>query len=174
MNGNEFEDIIEGLRRNSLLHQYTYLLNGYIGSEMVLKNVVNTCKEMKSFNSSFQFYCDPVLGDREVGFYVPESLVSVYGEEALPVADAVFPNQFELEKLCGNSQPFESVAQVLEAIDLLHAKGPSIVIVTSVDSCLSLEDIGMTNDPMKIYMLGSLLRNEERLKYVWQIYSLST
>jgi pyridoxine kinase len=51
-------------------------------------------------------------------------------DKALAVADIVTPNQFELEQLVG--QGGGTMSDALGAIDKLHAKGPRIVLVTSL------------------------------------------
>jgi pyridoxine kinase len=72
---------------------------------------------------------DPVLGDNEK-LYVPEELVPLYKEQLCKVADIITPNGFEAEIL-GGLKPLRST--VLELFDRLHALGPSIVIITSVE-----------------------------------------
>src|ERR1700730_9667976 len=52
------------------------------------------------------------------------------GERALPAADVLTPNQFELEHLSGTSAT--TLAALLQAIDALAARGPRAVLVTSV------------------------------------------
>lgn len=44
----------------------------------------------------FVLVCDPVLGDNGK-LYVPESLIPIYRDVIIPLADVVTPNQFELE-----------------------------------------------------------------------------
>jgi pyridoxine kinase len=50
---------------------------------------------------------------------------------ALPAADIVTPNHFELQLLSGRQA--QSLGEVRAAIDAVHALGPRIVMVTSVD-----------------------------------------
>ena len=46
------------------------------------------------------YVCDPVMGDvAPVGWYVPESLLPIYKEEIIPLADICIPNEFELALL---------------------------------------------------------------------------
>ena len=46
------------------------------------------------------YVCDPVMGDVDpVGWYVPKSLLPIYKEEIVPLADICIPNEFELALL---------------------------------------------------------------------------
>ncbi|KAG6493700.1 hypothetical protein ZIOFF_048694 [Zingiber officinale] len=74
--------------------------------------------------------CDPVMGD-EGKLYVPRNLVSVYREKVVPVASMLTPNQFEVELLTGVSITSESDGR--EACNILHAAGPSKVVITSLN-----------------------------------------
>jgi pyridoxine kinase len=53
-------------------------------------------------------------------------------ERAVPAADAVTPNHFELDRLTGRDT--YSLAAILAAVDDLHDRGPRAVLVTSVRS----------------------------------------
>ncbi|XP_024031889.1 pyridoxal kinase isoform X3 [Morus notabilis] len=83
--------------------------------------------------------CDPVMGD-EGKLYVPLDLVSVYREKVVPVASMLTPNQFEAELLTGNRIDSESKGR--EACNILHAAGPSKVVITSINIDGSLLLIG--------------------------------
>ncbi len=51
-------------------------------------------------------------------------------ERAVPAADVVTPNQFELEQLAGRATA--TLADVLAAVDAVHRAGPRTVLVTSL------------------------------------------
>ncbi|OMO55567.1 Pyridoxal phosphate (active vitamin B6) biosynthesis, pyridoxal kinase [Corchorus capsularis] len=74
--------------------------------------------------------CDPVLGD-EGKLYVPEDLVSVYREKVVPVASMLTPNQFEAELLTEIRIGSETDGR--KACKILHAAGPSKVVITSIN-----------------------------------------
>ncbi|XP_021657302.2 pyridoxal kinase isoform X2 [Hevea brasiliensis] len=74
--------------------------------------------------------CDPVMGD-EGKLYVPPELVAVYREKVVPVASMLTPNQFEAENLTGLRIVTEKDG--LEACNILHAAGPSKVVITSIN-----------------------------------------
>ncbi|EXC33819.1 Pyridoxal kinase [Morus notabilis] len=79
------------------------------------------------------------MGD-EGKLYVPLDLVSVYREKVVPVASMLTPNQFEAELLTGNRIDSESKGR--EACNILHAAGPSKVVITSINIDGSLLLIG--------------------------------
>lgn len=70
------------------------------------------------------------MGD-EGKLYVPPELVAVYREKVVPVASMLTPNQFEAEQLTGSRIVSEQDGR--EACNILHAAGPSKVVVTSMN-----------------------------------------
>ncbi|KAK6798232.1 hypothetical protein RDI58_005934 [Solanum bulbocastanum] len=158
LNGEQLWELIEGLEANGLLY-YTHLLTGsdtrtynvnklsylavkkmssappstassYIGSVSFLNTVLKVVDKLRSVNPKLKFVCDPVLGD-EGKLYVPPELVMVYREKVVPVASVLTPNQFEAEQLTGSSITSEKDGQ--EACNILHAAGPSKVVITSIN-----------------------------------------
>lgn len=139
LNGQQLWDLIEGLAGNDLLF-YTHLLTGYIGSVSFLDAVLQVVDKLRSINPGLIYVCDPVMGDGGK-LYVHMDLVSVYREKVVPVASMLTPNQFEAELLTG--MRIISEEDGLEACNLLHAAGPSKVVITS----LQIED--------KLLLIGS-------------------
>uniref|UniRef100_A0A0A9W6A3 Pyridoxal kinase n=1 Tax=Lygus hesperus TaxID=30085 RepID=A0A0A9W6A3_LYGHE len=115
---NDLEVLFNSLRKNNLLH-YSHLLTGYIGSPSFLQKVASAVKELKSINPKLRYVCDPVMGD-DGKMYVPESLLPIYKETILPLADVITPNQYELELLSGRS--ITSVDDAWSAIESFHSK----------------------------------------------------
>ncbi|XP_077253754.1 pyridoxal kinase-like [Tasmannia lanceolata] len=128
LDGQQLWDIIEGLETNNLLY-YTHLLTGYIGSVSFLNTVLQVVDKLRSVNPGLTYVCDPVLGD-EGKLYVPPDLISVYRQKVVPVASMLTPNQFEVEQLTGFR--ITSERDGLEACNVLHAAGPSKVVISSV------------------------------------------
>ncbi|XP_068642946.1 pyridoxal kinase [Aristolochia californica] len=127
LDGQQLWELIEGLGANDLLY-YTHLLTGYIGSVSFLNTILQVAEKLRSINPGLIYVCDPVLGD-EGKLYVPPELVSVYREKVVPVASMLTPNQFEAEQLTGFRITTERDG--LEACNVLHAAGPSKVVITS-------------------------------------------
>ena len=120
--------ILQGLKRNLLLHDVGHLLTGYIGSESFLRAVLNVLTDIRQHHPC-RFVCDPVLGDGGT-FYVPRELVQVYKDHVIPHANVVTPNQFEVEQLTGVI--VETIEDAKRACRILHAMGPSLVVITSI------------------------------------------
>ena len=57
--------------------------------------------------------CDPVLGDVDTGIYVKPGIDAFFRERAIPAADLVTPNHFELEHLTGRK--VSTMAEALAA-----------------------------------------------------------
>ncbi|KAJ4823629.1 hypothetical protein Tsubulata_032164 [Turnera subulata] len=129
LNGQQLWDLIEGLEANDLLY-YTHLLTGYIGSVSFLDSILEVVKKLRSINPKLTYVCDPVLGD-EGKLYVPPELVAVYREKVIPVATMLTPNQFEAEQLTGLRIVSERDGR--EACNIIHAAGPSKVVLTSIN-----------------------------------------
>ncbi|KAK6255798.1 hypothetical protein SCA6_017103 [Theobroma cacao] len=129
LNGQQLWDLIEGLEANDLLY-YTHLLTGYIGSVSFLNKVLEVVHQLRCVNPNLTYVCDPVMGD-EGKLYVPEDLVSVYREKVVPVASMLTPNQFEAELL--TKLRIGSETDGREACNILHATGPSKVVITSIN-----------------------------------------
>ncbi|KAH0983555.1 hypothetical protein GBA52_010732 [Prunus armeniaca] len=129
LNGQQLWELIEGLQENDLLY-YTHLLTGYIGSVSFLSTVLEVVNKLRSVNPKLKYVCDPVMGD-EGKLYVPPELVSVYREKVVPVASMLTPNQFEAELL--TNLRIESEKDGREACNILHAAGPPMVVLTSIN-----------------------------------------
>ena len=74
--------------------------------------------------------CDPVQGD-DGRLYCKPEMPAAYRDIILPLATVLIPNQYEAELLSGMSIHSESDA--LAACRFLHSKGPSTVIISSLD-----------------------------------------
>lgn len=75
-----------------------------------------------------KYICDPVMGD-DGQMYVAEDLMPFYRDHMVKLADVLVPNQFEAELLTGIEIHSESDAW--EAMQILHNKGPSLVVISS-------------------------------------------
>ncbi|CAG7830950.1 unnamed protein product [Allacma fusca] len=129
LNDVDLDDLFQGLKMNNLT-VYDSLLTGYVGSESFLRKICQVVKDIKFNNPNCVYLCDPVLGD-DGHFYVPPSLVPIYVNEVLPLADIITPNTFEIQNLSGMTVRTES--DVLEATQILHDKGVATVVLSSLD-----------------------------------------
>ncbi|MDR0322968.1 MAG: pyridoxal kinase PdxY [Treponema sp.] len=122
-------ELVTGLEERGILNRCEAVLSGYLGDAATGRAVIEAVKKVKKENPLSLYCCDPVMGDVGRGFYVKPDIPQLFKNEMLPVADIVCPNQFELETLTGiNTQTTE---KAIEAINILHESGPSVVLVTS-------------------------------------------
>ncbi|MET0531432.1 MAG: pyridoxal kinase, partial [Microvirga sp.] len=85
---------------------------------------------VKAANPAARWCCDPVLGDVGRGVFVRPGVPEFMREQAVPAADIVTPNQFELEYLSGLAT--DTLAGVKGAVAAVHRLGPKVVLVTSI------------------------------------------
>jgi pyridoxine kinase len=123
--------VVEGIDERGVLGECDGVLSGYLPSTDVGEAVVETVGRVKSANPAARYCCDPVIGDAARGIFVRRGVPEFIRDRALPTADVITPNQFELEFLAGSKTA--TLAEALAAIDTLHALGPRIVLVTSLE-----------------------------------------
>eukprot|EP00948_MAST-09A_sp_MAST-9A-sp1_P000978 g978.t1 len=109
-----------------------YILTGYIGDGSFLSTLDNILRDLKNNAEKgvgkIRYVCDPVMGD-EGKLYVPASVVEKI-QLVINHAWILAPNQFELEILTGVK--IISLDDAKKACNLLHQRGVSIIVVTSL------------------------------------------
>ncbi len=126
----EVEDLIAGLGERGVFPACRAVLSGYLGSVATGRVVREAVARVKAANPDAIYCCDPVIGDRDEGLYVPQSLAAFFASHLVPAADVVVPNAFELAYLTGHA--VDSVEAARAAAEALIAKGPRIVVATSL------------------------------------------
>ena len=106
------------------------VLSGYVGSAATGGAVARAVAATRAANKRALYCCDPVMGDVGRGLFVAADIPDFFLREAVPAADIVTPNQFELDLLSGVITA--SDAELKRAIARLHALGPGVILVTSV------------------------------------------
>lgn len=141
-------DIMEGLSLSGFLNKqkdqrpyYTHALSGYLGSENTVKAVHVAIEKLKASNADICYLCDPVMGDHGK-IYVSESVIPVYRDQLIPLADIITPNQFEAELLTGIS--ITSRQLVRTAIEKIHEMNVEKVVITSLECLPGTPDDCMT------------------------------
>ncbi|HEY6579712.1 MAG TPA: pyridoxal kinase, partial [Rubrobacter sp.] len=76
------------------------------------------------------YCCDPVMGDAGRGFFVRPGIPELIKGVAMPAADVITPNQFELEFLTG--MEVRDLDGALVAADEARRIGPKTVLTTSL------------------------------------------
>ncbi|MDR0568259.1 MAG: pyridoxal kinase PdxY [Spirochaetaceae bacterium] len=123
------EDLVLGLEERDVLGDCEAVLSGYMGAPEAGKAVIRAVRKAKARNPNALYCCDPVMGDLGRGFYVKPGIPEFFKQDAIPLADIVTPNQFELEALTGMDA--SSLDAVRKAADAIHSKGPKIILITS-------------------------------------------
>jgi len=122
-------ELIKGLEERGALKNCGAVLSGYLGSGETGRTISDAVKKAREYSPYALYCCDPVMGDEGRGFYVKKEIPDIIKNELLPLADIVCPNQFELNALTGVN--IKNVSDALEAVNILHKAGPSVVLVTS-------------------------------------------
>lgn len=124
-------DVLDGMEARGALAKMEALLSGYLGDEHTGAVVLEALQRIKRYRSNALYCCDPVMGDVGRGFFVKPGLPEWMRDHALPHADIVTPNQFELSFLAGGT--IRSTADALRATRAVRERGPKLVLVTSLD-----------------------------------------
>ncbi|HZP99161.1 MAG TPA: pyridoxal kinase PdxY [Reyranella sp.] len=122
-------DIVHGIEALGLFPKCDALLTGYVGDAALADVVMDAAKKVRAANHRAVWCCDPVLGDVDTGVYVKAGIDGFFRERAIPAADLVTPNHFELELLTGRR--IGTMQEALAAARLL-LNGPRLVLVTSL------------------------------------------
>jgi len=101
-----------------------------MGSAALGQVIVETVRRVREAKPQAIYCCDPVMGDVGRGFFVNEGIRDFMRAEAVPAADIITPNQFELEFLTG--QEVHSLEDALAAAKAVRALGPKLVLLTSL------------------------------------------
>jgi pyridoxine kinase len=127
-------ELVDGIEARGVLADFAAVLSGYMGGAGTVEQVVNTVCRVRERNPSAIYCCDPVMGDVGRGVFVRPEIPEVMASLAVPAADILTPNQFELELLTGRAMT--TLEDAMRAARALRAKmnpnGPRIVIVTSL------------------------------------------
>jgi len=122
-------ELVTGIEERGVLKRAEAVLSGYLGDAAVAQAIEDAVKKVRAENPKAIYCCDPVMGDVGRGFYVKPDIPGIFKQKLVPLADIICPNQFELEAL--TELDTSSLDNAVKAINILHEKGPSIVLVTS-------------------------------------------
>ena len=130
LSAEDIADVILGIEERGVLGQCDAVLSGYQGAEEVGAVILDAVAKVKSHNPAAIYCCDPVMGDVGRGMFVRPGIPEFMRDSVVPAADVVTPNHFELDFLSGTTTG--TLAELLDAADVLRSRGPSVVLVTSV------------------------------------------
>jgi pyridoxine kinase len=128
----QLRQLTDGIAALDAIGTIDGVLSGYLGSAENGAVLLDALVAARHRNPAVKFLCDPVLGDADRGLYVRPEVAAFMQERAVPAADMVTPNRFELEWLTGHTA--DTLDKALAACDALRAMGPNTVVCTSLDT----------------------------------------
>lgn len=126
----DIADVVAGIEERGVLPSCDAVLSGYMGDVSLGGVITDAVSKVKAANPQAIYCCDPVMGDVGRGFFVRPGLPEFIRDRAVPLADLITPNQFELEFLTGRT--IATLADALSAAKAALALGPRLVVVTSL------------------------------------------
>lgn len=128
--GQSIEELMDGIAARGILGNCDGILSGYMGSADIGQAILSAARRVRTANPEAIWCCDPVIGDVGRGVFVRPGIPEFMREHAVPAADLVTPNQFELTQLTGRE--IATLADAKAAIAALRGLGPRAVLVTSL------------------------------------------
>ncbi|MEZ2406453.1 pyridoxine kinase [Bosea sp. OAE752] len=128
--GGMIDEVMEGIAERGVLPNCDGVISGYMGSADIGHAILSAVERVKAANPKALYCCDPVIGDVGRGVFVRPGIPEFMREQAVPAADIVTPNQFELELL--TDIEVKTVADAHRAAEALRDAGPKVVMVTSL------------------------------------------
>lgn len=126
----QVREVFEGIADRGVLGQCDGVVSGYMGDAAIGEAILAAAARVKAANPAALYCCDPVIGDVGRGVFVRPGIPEFMRDRAVPVADIVTPNQFELEYLSGMT--VKTLADACKAADAVHKLGPKTILLTSL------------------------------------------
>ena len=128
--GQSIDELVQGISDRGVLGSCAAVLSGYLGSADIGHAVIGAVARVRAANPQAVYSCDPVIGDVGRGVFVRPGIEEFMREVAVPAADVVTPNHYELDLLSGATT--RSLASVKDAVAAVQALGPRVVLTTSL------------------------------------------
>jgi pyridoxine kinase len=123
-------DVVAGIEQRGVLGGCNGVLSGYMGSADIGAAILDAVTAVRRANPAARYCCDPVIGDVGRGIFVREGIPEFMRTRAVPAADIITPNQFELDYLSGRTSG--TLRQARDAVKAVHDLGPRAILVTSL------------------------------------------
>ena len=131
-------EVVAGIEQRGVLGECDGVLSGYMGGADIGAAILDAVAAVKRANPSARYCCDPVIGDVGRGIFVRAGIPEFMKAKAVPAADIITPNQFELDYLSGRES--KTLAEARDAVKAVHDLGPRAVLVTSLHTEETPED----------------------------------
>jgi pyridoxine kinase len=128
--GPMIDELVGGIADRGVLPSCDGVISGYMGSADIGNAILSAVARVRAANPAATYCCDPVIGDVGRGVFVRPGIAEFMRDQAVPAADVIPPNQFELDLLSGIET--RRLADARRAIAAVHALGPKIILVTSL------------------------------------------
>jgi pyridoxine kinase len=128
--GQMIDEVVAGIAALGRLAECNGVLSGYMGSSDIGHAILAAVGRVREASPAAVYCCDPVIGDMGKGIFVRSGVPEFVKGRAVPAADIITPNQFELNYLAGMETP--TLAAAREAVAAVHALGPKVILVTSL------------------------------------------
>jgi pyridoxine kinase len=122
-------ELVDGIAERGALAACDAVLSGYMGDAALGEAILDAVARVKAANPRAIYCCDPVIGDVGRGVFVRPGIPEFMRDRALPAADIVTPNHFELEQLTGRE--IATLEDAIDAAGEIRASGVGTVLVTS-------------------------------------------
>lgn len=130
--GPAIEELLDGIAERGVLERCDGVLSGYMGSADIGNAILSAVERVRALNSQALYCCDPVIGDVGRGIFVRPGIPEFMRDQAIPAADIITPNQFEIDYLSGFTT--ETLSDIKQAVSAVQQLGPKAVLVTSVET----------------------------------------
>lgn len=131
-------DVVVGIEQRGVLGKCDGVLSGYMGGADTAEAILDAVATVKRANPAARYCCDPVIGDVGRGIFVRPGIPEFMKAKAVPAADIITPNQFELDYLSGRESG--TPAQARDALKAVHDLGPRAILVTSLHTTQTPDD----------------------------------
>ena len=123
-------EVIAGIGERGQFARCDAVLSGYLGEAALGEAVLAAVAPVKAANPAALYCCDPVIGNDRGGIFVRPGIAEFFRDRAVPAADILTPNRFELAWLAGRE--VAGIEDALAAASGLRARGPRLVLATSL------------------------------------------
>jgi pyridoxine kinase len=131
-------DVVAGIGQRGVLGECDGVLSGYMGGADTAEAILDAVAAVKAANPEARYCCDPVIGDVGRGIFVRPGIPEFMKARAVPAADIITPNQFELDYLSGRESG--TPAKARDALKAVHDLGPRAILVTSLHTTQTPDD----------------------------------
>lgn len=128
--GDHIREIMDGIEKRGILGSCDAILSGYMGESSIGQAILEAVHRVRRKNPQAIYCCDPVMGDIDRGFFVRPGIPEFMLGHAVPTADIITPNLFELQYLCGSD--LKTMSEIVEGCSFIHEKGIQVILVTSM------------------------------------------